>query len=134
VSEERDVDRDPLDLLGRVEAVARQVDSLRADLEAHRTAVRAELSTRRLVIRSPDGFPRIVLVAEGESGHVVLHARSTGPVTGAELFVHDASADGTASAGVALTDRGDVVASFDLVAEEGVDLWIDETSARDERA
>jgi hypothetical protein len=129
---EADVDREPLDLWGRVEAVARQIDTLRAELESHRAEARVEVSTQRLVIKTADGFARIVLVAEDDSGHIVVRARSPEAVTGAELFVRDASPDGAPQAGFALTDQGDVVASFDLVAGEDVDLWVDEALASGE--
>lgn len=106
----------------RLDELASAVDGLRADFDAHRAALRYEVVTSRLAVTDPDGFERIVLVADVGHGSVAVNGRSVGAGSTIELFANDV--EGRAHIGVALTEAGDVVSVLELLAGTPVRLWI----------
>ncbi|MFI5053016.1 MAG: hypothetical protein ACHQDE_01530 [Acidimicrobiia bacterium] len=123
---EADASEEPTtaDLDGRIQEVFAALRALRADLDAHRAALEREVHTERVVIRTRDGFVRIVLTADDDTGQITVHARSGDGATCAELFANDRDVGGRAHAGLALTEAGNVVSVLELLEGEGVDLWI----------
>ena len=78
----------------RVEGLAAEVAGLRQELESDRDALRREVVTERVVVASPDGFARVVLVATPDHGHVTVHSRTTrAEPTCIDVFANDL--DGT---------------------------------------
>jgi hypothetical protein len=76
------------------------------------------------VVVEDDGFERIVLGAHDRFGHItVLSRTSPGASTLAELFADDAVEAEGAHVGMALTDRGDVVASLDVTHDQAPRWW-----------
>ena len=106
----------------RVEELASAVGELRAELDAHRVALRGGLVTGRLAIVGSDGFERVVVVAEGDHGSVAVNGRSVGTDSAVELFANDV--DGRAHVGVALTESGDVVSVWELLEGSTARLWV----------
>ena len=105
----------------RIEEVASAVVELRAELDAHRAALRSELVTCRLAVADADGFERIVLVAEPGHGSVAVNGRSVGAGSMVELFADDV--DGRAHVGVALSESGEIVSVLELLAGTPARLW-----------
>ena len=108
----------------RIQEVDDALHELRADLQAYRAALEHELRTEKLVIRTRDGFARIVLATDESTGQITVHARSGSEAVSVELFANDRDVGGRAHTGLALTEAGNVVSVLELLEGEGADLWI----------
>lgn len=110
-----------------------RVADLRAEIQALRAELSAEVRTHRVVVESPDGFVRLRIDADDDAGFVTLRTR--GPVERInciDLVAHDTNGG---AVGVMLTRDGNVVAGFESVAGTRPDLWIDHhDEPGDERA
>jgi hypothetical protein len=113
-------------MVATVLELVERVGALATELAELRTSMAREIRSRRVVVVEADGFERIVLGAREQYGHVAVLSRApTGASTSAELFAHDpVDADG-ANVGVALTDRGEVVATLDVTHDHAPRWWTD---------
>ena len=111
--------------LGELDAA---VDLLHQELAALRRDLSDEVRTGRLVVVEEDGFERVLVDAHGMYGGVEVRSRTaSGGAVAAALTALDAGDGDPANVAVSLTDRGDVVASFDVTATRRPRLWIDGT-------
>jgi hypothetical protein len=123
-----DGDGDVRDALRELAARVRWLEDEGADLRAE---LRREVRARRIVVVDERGQERIVLGAHDRFGHVTVFAASVPPEsTCVELFAVDAVEGDGAELGVALIDRGDTVATFNLFEGRRARLWIDDDPDR----
>jgi hypothetical protein len=115
------------DVARRLDEIEAALGSMRDELAALRRALGEELRTRRLVVVEDDGFERVVISARGAFGYVAVCGRN-GPRdrSRVELFANDPiDGDGT-HVGVALSTRGDVVASLEVLDRHRARLWVEQ--------
>lgn len=112
--------------------LAAEVDELRKDVAALQLSMKAEIRTRRVVVEEPDGFPRVVLEARGMFGGVEVRSRAhAGEDSTAGLFALDPGDGDPAQVGMCISDRGDIVASFDVYSRHLPRLWTGGSSQAD---
>ncbi len=125
---------EPDPLAQRLDQVVAAVGSLRQELAELRASLAREVRTRRVVVIEEDGFVRVVLEARARYGRVGVLARRAGLESGhgsvaeptcVELVANDASDGDGPHVAVALTDRGDVVATFEVHQGGPPVLWIE---------
>jgi hypothetical protein len=108
-----------------VPALREAVDQLRRQLHELEESIAAEVVTRSIVVADDDGLPRVVIRATGSFGNIEVFARSDlGGPSSAELFASDAADGEGPHLGVALTERGDVVAIFEALGGEAPTVWL----------
>lgn len=120
-------DQDPDGGVDRMLGLTREVRSLHDELSALRDALATEVRTRRIVVVEADGFERCIVDAAGTHAVITLAGRSEpGLSTAMDFYVDDAMDGDGPSVGLALIDRGNVVASFGLVSPQSPRVWIDD--------
>lgn len=105
------------------------VQALRQHLQRLEQSIAAGIATREVVVAGEDGIPRVVISADATRGRVEIFGRSgLGVPSSVEMFGLDAAHGIGAHVGVALVERGDIVAIFEAIDDEPPDLWLGDTS------
>ncbi|CCM65358.1 hypothetical protein BN381_70057 [Candidatus Microthrix parvicella RN1] len=94
--------------------LVRELASLRRELGELKVGLAEQVTTRRLVVVDGDGVQRVVVRADQTTGSVLVRVdAAAGETTGVELFAVEPVNDvGTAEAGVALYQAGEVAGSW----------------------
>jgi hypothetical protein len=112
-------------------ALSGAIDQLRRELHELAASIALGVHTRELVVTGADGIPRIVISATDSRGSVEIFGRSgPGDLSSVELFGSDAIGGAGVHVGVALTERGDVVAICEALSGDDPLVWIGGDDAR----
>jgi hypothetical protein len=118
----------------RVDALEAEATRLRDALDCLRASLAVEVRTRRLVVVDESGFERLVAEGAGNHGFLVLRGQAVGQgSTSVQLFADDPLDGEGVHVGVALGERGDIVAVLEVSDGREPTLWLrgpDDTPAR----
>jgi hypothetical protein len=115
----------PGDLDHRVDALETEAARLRDALDCLTASLAVEVRTRRLVVVDQSGFERLVAEGRDNHGFLVLRGQSAAQrSTSVQLFADDPLDGEGAHVGVALGERGDIVAVLEVSDGREPTLWL----------